>query len=141
MFPGLLAYNNHDYGSWLPDFWAMINNLPHDRKMYFSKHFAQSMTGLPYTCQPMDLWIETTMNLNSKLKQGWLQLLQNDKQLFSTTRNANNAARVKENMKMYLNSKRHNQRHVECHPARLIKDEQAVQDLLTCMDEFNADAF
>ena len=38
---------------------------------------------------------KTTMNLNSKLKQGWLQQLQNEKQLFSTTRNANNVARVK----------------------------------------------
>ena len=100
------------------------------------------MTGLPYTCQPMDLWIETTMNLRlNSNKVGYVQLLQNDKQLFSTTQNAKNAARVKEKMKMYLNSNRHNQRHVECHPARLIKDEQAVQDLLTCMDEFNADAF
>ena len=141
MLPGLLAYNNHDYGKWLPDYWAMISNLPDERKKYFSTHFAQSMTGLPYSCQPMDLWIETTMNLNSKLKQGWLQLLQNDKQLFCTTRNANNVARVKQNMKNYLNSHRRSQKHVDCQPARLIKDEQAVQDLVTCMDEFEADPF
>ena len=84
MLPGLLAYNNHDYGRYLPDYWAMISNLPEDKKVYFSTHFAQSISGFPYSCQPMDLWIETTMNLNSKLKQGWLQLLQNDKQLFCT---------------------------------------------------------
>ena len=141
MLPGLLAYNNHDYGRWLPDYWAMISNLTHDRKIYFSDHFAQSMTGLSYSCQPMDLWIETTMNLNSKLKQGWLQLLQNDKQLFCTARNANNIARIKHNMKSYLNSHRRRQKHVECQPARLVKDEQAVQDLMTCMDEFEANPF
>ena len=56
----------------------MISSLPYEKKKYFSEHFAQSMTGLPYSNQPMDLWIEVTMNLDSKLKQGWLQLLQND---------------------------------------------------------------
>ena len=117
MLPGLLAYNNHDYGRWLPDYWAMISNLPNDRKEYLSSHFAQSMTGLPYSCQP---W-----------QQGWLQLLQNDKQLFCTTRNANNVARVKHNRKNYLNSHRRSQKHAECQPARLVKDEQAVQDLVS----------
>ena len=141
MLPGLLAYNNHDYGKYLPDYWAMISNLTEVKKKYFSDHFAQSITGFPYSCQPMNLWIETTMNLNSKLKQGWLQLLQNDKQLFCTTRNANNVARVKQNMKTYLNAHRRSQSHVECQPARLVKDERAVQELLTCMEEFEADPF
>ena len=89
----------------------------------------------------MDLWIETTMNLNSKLRQGWLQLLQNDKQLFSTTRNANNVARVKAIVKRNLKCHRRHRKHVECQPARMKKDEQAVHDLLTCMDDFNADPF
>ncbi|KAF3859863.1 hypothetical protein F7725_000118 [Dissostichus mawsoni] len=92
-----------------------------------------SLTGLPYSCQPMDLWIETTMNLNSKLKQGWLQLLQNEKQLFSTTRNANNVARVKAALKRNLKCQRRHRKHVECQPARMRKDEQAVQDLQACM--------
>ncbi|KAL8608807.1 hypothetical protein ACOMHN_059489 [Nucella lapillus] len=95
MLKGLMAYNNHDYGRWLPDYWAMLSSLADEQKTFFNAHFAQSMTGLPYSCQPLDLWIETTMNLNSKLKQVWLQLLQNEKQLFSTIRNVNNVARVK----------------------------------------------
>ena len=73
--PGMFAYNNYDYGEQLPDNWAMISSLSYEKKKYFSEHFAQSMTGLPYSNQPMDLWIEVTMNLESKLKQGWLQLL------------------------------------------------------------------
>ena len=99
------------------------------------------MTGLPYSCQPMDLWIETTMNLNSKLKQGWIQLLQNDKQLFCQIRNANNVARVKANIKKNLKCERRHKKHVECQPARMRKDEQAVQDLLTSMEDFEADPF
>ena len=68
-----MAYDNHEYGRWLPDYWAMLSSLPDEQMAFFNDHFAQSMTGLPYSCQPMDLWIETTMNLNSKSKQGWLQ--------------------------------------------------------------------
>ena len=109
--------------------------------MFFNDHFTHSMTGLPYSCQPLDLWIETTMNLNSKLKQGWTQLLQNEKQLFSTTRNANNVARVKSIVKRGLHCQRRHRKHVECQPARMKKDEQAIQDLQACMRDFEADPF
>ena len=141
MVPGELAYNNHDYGKMLPDFWAMICSLPYERKKYFSEHFSQSMTGLPFSGQPMDLWIEVTMNLDSKLKQGWLQLLHNDTQLFCTTRNASNVSRVKSALKQTLNCSCRHHKHVECQPARMKKDEQAIQDLLLCLDDFDADPF
>ena len=94
MLPGLMACNNHDYGRWLTDHWAMLFSLLNEHMAFFNYNFAQSMTGLQYACQPLDLWIKTTMNLNSKLKERWLQLLQNEKQLFSTTRNVNNVARI-----------------------------------------------
>ncbi|KAL8603169.1 hypothetical protein ACOMHN_032615 [Nucella lapillus] len=141
MLKGLMAYNKHDYGRWLPDYWAMLSSLADEQKTFFNAHFAQSMTGLPYSCQPLDLWIETTMNLNSKLKQGWLQLLQNEKQLFSTIRNVNNVARVKAAVQQNLKCERHHRKHVECQPARMKKDEQAIQDLQGCMTEFNAQPF
>lgn len=141
MLPGLMAYNNHDYGRWLPDYWAMLSSLSNEQKEFFNNHFAQSMTGLPYSCQPLDLWIETTMNLNSKLKQGWLCLLQNEKQLFSTIRNVNNVARVKAAVKRNVKCERRNRKHVECQPARMKKDELAVQDLQHCMKEFSAEPF
>ncbi len=141
MLCGLMAYDNHEYGRWLPDYWAMLSSLSDEQMAFFNDHFAQSMTGLPYSCQPLDLWIETTMNLNSKLKQGWLQLLQNEKQLFSTTRNANNVARVKATVNRNLKCQRRHRKHVECQPARMKKDEQAVQDLQACMKDFDAEPF
>ncbi|KAL8573120.1 hypothetical protein ACOMHN_027380 [Nucella lapillus] len=141
MLKGLMAYNNHDYGRWLPDYWAMLSSLADEQKTFFNAHFAQSMTGLPYSCQPLDLWIETTMNLNSKLKQGWLQLLQNEKQLFLTIRNVNNVSRVKAAVQQNLKCERRHRKHVECQPARMKKDEQAIQDLQGCMTEFNAQPF
>ena len=137
MLCGLMAYDNHEYARWLPDYWAMVSSLSDERTTFFNDHFAQSMTGLPYSCQPL----ETTMNLNSKLKQGWLQLLQNEKQLFSTTRNANNVARVKATVNQNLKCQRRHRKHVECQPARMKTDEKAVQDLQESTREFSADPF
>lgn len=81
------------------------------------------------------------MNLNSKLKQGWMQLWQNEKQLFSTTRNANNIARMRSTVKRGLQCQCSHRKHVECQPARMKKDEQAVQDLQACMRDFEANPF
>ena len=51
MLPGMLAYNNRDYGKWVPDYQAMISYLPYEKKnLNFS---AQSMTG-SHTI--IDLW-------------------------------------------------------------------------------------
>ena len=115
--------------------------MTHEQRVFFDDHFSQSMTGFPYSCQPLDIWIETTMNLNSKLKQGWLQLLHNEKQLFSTTRNANNVSRVKATVKRNLTCPPRRRQHVECQTSRMRKDEQAVQDLLMCLVEFDAQPF
>ena len=75
----------------------------------------------------MDLWIEVTMSLDSKLKQGWLQLLQNDLQLFVRLWNVNNVSRIKAALKTNLECHRKRQKHIECQPARMKKDELAVQ--------------
>ena len=114
MLPELMAYANHKFGRWLLDFWAMISSQT-DEQPFFSEHFAQCITGLPYSCQLMDLWVETTMNLNSKLKQRWLQLLHNEKQLF-TIRNANNVARVRAIVDPNVNCHNRHCQHIECQP-------------------------
>ena len=121
MLRGLMIYDNHDYGRWLPDYWEKLSTMLDEQMEFFKYHFSQSLTGLPYSCMPMDLWIETTMNLNSKLKSGWLQLLHNDKQLFSVIRNTNNVARVKAVMQDNLKWKRLSRKHTECQPARIKK--------------------
>ena len=35
MLSGLLAYNNHNYGKMLADYWAMLSSLPDDVRDYF----------------------------------------------------------------------------------------------------------
>lgn len=105
MMKYIMAYNNHNYGRWLPDYWASISSLPGDQYTFFANNFSRSLTGLPFSLQGMDLWIECTMNLGSKLMQGWLNLLDNEKQLLSTTRNVNNIARIRATIKRNMKRK------------------------------------
>jgi hypothetical protein len=142
MLPWLVAYDNHNYGRWLTDYWAMVSSLSEEQMTFFSGHFSQSMTELPYSCQPLDMLIETTMNLHSKLKQGWLPVIQNEKQLLTTTRNTNNIARIKSLVHRNNHTIKLNQRlHAESQTARMKKDEQVIKDLIECMKDYEADPF
>ena len=141
MLKYLMAYNNYEYGRWLPDYWASINSLPPDQYKFFEENFSQLMAGLPYSLQAMDLWIESTMNLGSKLKHGWLNLLDNEKQLLSTTRNVNNVARIRVTIRRNLKRKDRRQKHVECQSAHMKKDQMAVQNIQACFKEFDSELF
>ena len=88
----------------------------------------------------MDLWIQVTMNLDLKLKQGSLQL-PNNTQLFCNICNANSVARINKALKNALNCYCRHQKHVECKPGGLKKDKQPVQDLILCIYDFDADTF
>ena len=141
MLKYLISYNNTNYGRWLPDYWASLSSLPTEQYEFFKNDFTQSLTGLPYSFQGMDLWIECTMNLGSKLKRGWLNLLNNEKQLFTTTRNVNNISRIRSTIKRNLKKKHRGIKHVECQRSRLKKDERAVQDIKSCLEEFETMPF
>ena len=141
MMPWMVIYDQTHYGRWLPQFWAMLVSLPPDKTMFFAENFAQSITGNPYSSIPWDLWIEMTMNKGSKLKAGWLSILRNEKQLMVDTRNANNLGRVRAAIHNQVNNKELSRKHNECAPARMRKDEQAVQDLLSCIEEFDCFPF
>ena len=141
MLPWMVAYDNNKYGRWLPDFWAMLTALPADQLAFLRTDFAQSITGNPYSSMPWDMWIECTMNKGSKMKTGWLSILQNEKQLLVHSRNVNNVARIRAVHNAQANRKKAKRKHVECSPKRMQQDEQCVQDLITCMNEFDSFPF
>ena len=68
-------------------------------------------------------------NMAWRLKQGWLCLLQNGNQLFSTIGNVSNVTRVKTTVKQDVKCEHRNRKHIECQPARMKKDERIVEDL------------
>ena len=41
MLPGVMTYNNHEYGRWLPDYLAMVSSLSEEEIAFFNDHFAQ----------------------------------------------------------------------------------------------------
>ncbi|KAL8563863.1 hypothetical protein ACOMHN_034242 [Nucella lapillus] len=77
-----------------------------------------------------DMWIECTMNKGSKMKSGWLSILQNEKQLLVHSRNVNNVARIRTAYNVMANQEHSKRLHEECGPKRMREDEQCVQDLV-----------
>ena len=77
-------------------------------------------------------------NINSKLKQGCLSLLQSYKEIFFAIGNVNKVARVKASVKRNIKCEHQNRKHVEYQPAMMKKDEQ---DLQHCMKEFSSEPF
>jgi len=107
MLPWMQIYDNDKYGWHLPDFIGVLDNLPVEHAAFMEDGmFAQSMTGNPYSCVALDIWIESTMNKGSKLKSGWLAILNSEKQLLSNTRNVNNINRVRRAVHHHANCKR-----------------------------------
>ncbi|CAB3976667.1 Hypothetical predicted protein [Paramuricea clavata] len=141
MMPWMVIYDQTHYGRWLPHFWAMLSSLSPDQTQFFSSNFAQSITGNPFSCIPWDMWIEMTMNKGLKLKAGWLSILRNEKQLMTDIRNANNLGRVRTAVHNQINRKQISRTHSEFAPTRMCKDEQAVQDLIACIKEFDCFPF
>ena len=103
--------------------------------------FAQSMTGKPYSCLPLDLWIEMTMNKGSKMKAGWKSILKNEKMLFTHTRTVDSVNRVRRSLHELANIKDSSKGHKENSTKRLLHDELGIQDLDKCLSEFECDPF
>ena len=141
MLPWMVAYDNNRYGRWLPDFWAMLTALPADQVAFLRTDFTQSITGNPYSNMAWDMWIECTMNKGSKMKSGWLSILQNEKQLLVHSRNVNNVAQIRAAHNALANRKEAKRKHTESGPKRMRDDEQCVQNLIACMYEFDAYPF
>ncbi len=87
------------------------------------------------------MWIECTMNKGSKMKSGWLSILKNEKQLLVHSSNVNNIAQIRATHNALANRKVYTRKHTECSPKRMREDEQCVQDLITCMGEFDSYPF
>ena len=116
-------YGNNNYAKWRDEFWLEISTLLGEINANM-KHdlFAQSITGKPYTCLPLDLWIEMTMNKGSKMKTGL------------NTINANLVNRIKVSLREVANLKPStSEQHRENTRMHLKYDELAVQDLEICI--------
>jgi hypothetical protein len=75
------------------------------------------------------------------MKAGWLSILRSEKQLMADTKNVNNISHIRTALHSQMNRKQHSQKHKECAPARMCKDEQAIQDLISCFKEFDCFPF
>ena len=142
MMPWMAIYDKNHYGKWLPIYWSDMMNLQGEQKKSMRYMFAQSITGNPYSCIPMDMWIEMTMNKGSKMKAGWVNILKNETLLATHSLNANNVNRIRKTLHDF--ESRSNTcipTHKENTKSRKLVDELAVQDLGQCVDEFGSNPF
>ena len=142
MLPWLQIYDNNKYGRWLTEFWLEISSLPDDKAQYmYEGLFSQSMTGQPYSCLPLDLWIEMTMNKGSKMKAEWSHFLKKEPMLLIHTRTVNFINRVRVSLHVLATLNSSAKGHVENSSSRLAIDEQAIHDMDQCLTEFASDPF
>ena len=142
MLPWLQIYDNSNYGRWMVEYWLEIDNLPEDKAIHFRNGlFSQSISGNPYSCVPLDLWIEMTMNKGSKMKAGWLKILKNERMLLTDSRNVNKVNQVRASLHSQAKSTPSKRVHSENTSQRMKADEQAVQDIISCLTEFGSDPF
>ena len=82
-----------------------------------------------------------TTNKGSKMKAGWSRLLKNEKILLTHTNNFNFVNSVIASLHAIANLTSLSKCHSENSPRRLKTDEKAVQDLDSCITEFDCDPF
>ncbi|XP_066927263.1 uncharacterized protein [Clytia hemisphaerica] len=141
MMPWVHIYDNSNYGRWLPVFWLEMIKLPKNQADMMEEIFAQSMTDHPYSALPPDMWIEMTMNKSSKLKSGWKRLLKSEKGLLVHMRNTNKVNIVRHTLKSSFAKMKRRSVHKENVPSRLSKDNNAVNSVISLLNEWESNPF
>ena len=131
MIPWLQIYDKIHYGKWLPDFEEINRYIP---EIFF--HF---ITGKPYSSLPTNLWIEMTMNKGPKMKTEWQRILGNENMLCTNIRNANYMNQLRVIMQKIADMKVYKSGHKENTATRIRLDELGVQDIDSCITDFDCD--
>ena len=139
MLPWMSAYDSVHYCKYLSLYWSAMNNLDQEKVSYMNAGlFAASISGQSFCALPHDQWIEMTMNKGSKMKGGWIGITQNEEALHTNTKVVNIIAKVKECVKVIADISKRRYKHIKCSPARMKKDEEAVQGVMKALLEWNS---
>ena len=139
MISWLQIYDKIHYGKMLPDFSAEISNLNEEISRHMPKIFSHSITGKPYLSLPTNLWIEMMMNKESKMKAGWQRVFGNENMLCTNIRNTNYINQLRVILHKIANTKVYKLGHKEDTTARVRSDELGVQDVDSCITDFDCD--
>lgn len=138
MQPWMAVYDSLHYTRYMTIFWSMMNNLDEETTGYMENGlFSASLRGRRYSAIPHDQWIEVTMNKGSKMKGGWIGITQNESALNVHTKIVNKIAMVRETLHKAADLQARTYDHAENSKSRITKDEKVVQDITTCIDEWN----
>lgn len=139
MQPWMAVYDNLHYSRYMTVFWASMNNLKEEWATYMrSGLFSASLTGNPYSAIPLDQWIEVTMNKGSKMKGGWIGITKNETRVNINTRTVNKINNVRQTLHDAADDSKRKRGHSENTRSRITQDEQCVQDLESCITEWES---
>ena len=100
---------------------------------------SHSITGKPYSPLPTDLWIEKTKKKRPKRKAGWQRVLGNENMLCTNIRNTNYINQLRLMLHKIADMKVYKSGHKENTATRVRSDELGVQDIDSCITDFDCD--
>ena len=137
----LKIHASNQYYCWLPYIWSVLTNLPRDQESFLEENYVHSLTDNQYSEMSLDVIIKVTMVKGSKLKIGWLSILNNETQLLVYSRNWNKKFCFCNAMHCHIGTKKGVCKHTESSPRRLKEVEQVARDLLNCISGFECFPF
>ena len=140
MLPWMIIYDNEHYSRYLTLYWARMKSLNKaDTKWMAYGHFSFSLTGRPYSSIPPDQTIEMCMNKESKIKGGWIGITKNLSMMNTNSQTVNKIATIKDTLMEFSKRKKNEVGHRENASSRKLIDEKAVQDMDSCITEWECD--
>ena len=139
MQPWMAVYDNLHYTRYMTVYWSTMNNLNEEWAQFMRDGlFSASLSGRPFSAIPLDQWIEVTMNKGSKMKGGWIGITKNEAMVTIHARTTNKINKVRETLHGAADMNKRKYDHSENTKSRMVKDEQAVQDLGICIKEWES---
>ena len=136
----MIVYDNVHYSRYLTLYWASMKSLNEaDTKWTADGNFSFSLTGRPYSSIPPDQTIEMCMNKDSKIKGGWIGITKNLFMVNTNSQTVNKIATIKDTLMEFSKRKKSEVGHRENVSSRKLIDEKAVQDMDSCITEWECD--
>ena len=106
------------------------------------ENYAHFLTGNSYSGMSLGMIIELTINKGSKLKEAWLSILKNEKQLLVHSRKCNNISCIHNAVYRHISTiQKGIYKHSELSPRRLKENEQVLEDLLNYISKLECFPF
>ena len=139
MLPWISAYDSMHYGHYLPLNWSSMKGLLADKASFMNAGiFTASLIGKLFSGLSYNQLIEMTMNKGSKMKKGWIRIMQNEEAFQTNIKIINKITKIKVKLKEIATLKQRQYKHIESSPSRIKNDEEAAQNANENLQKWNS---